>query len=456
MNSSNLEVVSGNTLTIFIKYASLNVLSLIAMTSSGFVDAYFVSNYVGGGGKDGELGLASINIFLPVFSLIFAFSIMLTIGSAVRAGKYIGENKGYEANQTFTSSIVLISVLMIIFSALCVIFNESVARFLGSSDLLLPYVTTYLTTFMPFVISPALNYAFTVYARVDGKPFLAVSAIVASFVINIVLNYLFIIEFDMGLRGAALATGLSTVPSTLFLFFYFLSKYSTISFVLKFESLKKLALSTYNGLSEFISESSLGLVTFIFNIIMMKFAKEAGVSAFTTINYLTWAAGMIAYGIGDALVPLISINLGSNKLKRIRKFLIYAIVSSLAVGFIIFTSTIFYGGDMVAVFLKDRTSEAFMVSMEFMKYVRWSFLFIAPAIILSAYFTAMQKPTLSLIIALSRGAILPIFFVLLLPLFLGDVGVYLSLTVANILGTIFAIYLFVLNRKHSSKIKCVE
>ncbi len=456
MNSSNLEVVSGNTLTIFIKYVSLNVLSLVTMTSSGFVDAYFVSNYVGGGGKESELALASINIFLPVFSLIFAFSIMLTIGSAVRAGKYIGENRNYEANQTFTSSIILISVLMIIFSALCVLFNESVARFLGSSDTLLPYVTTYLTTFMPFVISPALNYAFTVYARVDGKPFLAVSAIVASFVINIVLNYMFIIEFDMGLRGAALATGLSTVPSTLFLFFYFLSKYSAISFVLKFESLRKVALSTYNGLSEFISESSLGLVTFIFNIIMMKFAKEAGVSAFTTINYLTWAAGMIAYGIGDALVPLISINLGSKKLKRIRKFLIYAMVSSLTVGFIIFTSTIFFGEEMIAVFLKDRSSEAFMVSMDFLKYVRWSFLFIAPAIILSAYFTAMQKPTLSLIIALSRGAILPIFFVLVLPLFLGNTGIYLSLTVANILGTIFAIYLFVLNRKHSSNIKCSE
>ena len=456
MNSSNLEVVSGNTLTIFIKYVSLNVLSLVAMTSSGFVDAYFVSNYLGGGGKEGELGLASINIFLPVFSLIFAFSIMLTIGSAVRAGKYIGEDRTYEADQTFTSSIILISVLMIIFSALCVIFNEGVARFLGSSDILLPYVTTYLKTFMPFVISPALNYAFTVYARVDGKPFLAVSAIVASFFINIVLNYLFIIELDMGLRGAALATGLSTVPSTLFLLFYFISKYSTISFVLKFESLKKVALSIYNGSSEFISESSLGLVTFMFNIIMMKFAKEAGVSAFTTINYLTWAAGMIAYGIGDALVPLISINLGSKKLKRIRKFLIYSMVSSLAVGFIIFTSTIFFGADMVAVFLKDRSSEAFLVSMEFMKYVRWSFLFIAPAIILSAYFTAMQKPTLSLIIALSRGAVLPIFFVLVLPLFLGDIGVYLSLTVANILATLFAIYLFVLNKKHSSKIKCSE
>ncbi len=456
MNSSNLEVVSGNTLTIFIKYVSLNVLSLIAMTSSGFVDAYFVANYIGNGENEGQLALASINIFLPVFSLSFAFSIMLTIGSAVRAGKYIGENKSYEANQTFTSSIILIAVLMIIFSTLCIIFNEPVARFLGSSDTLLPYVTTYLKTFMPFVIFPTLNYAFTVYARVDGKPFLAVSTIVASFMLNIILNYLFIIVFDMGLRGAALATGLSSVPSTIFLLIYFLSKYSTISFVLKFESFKKVALSTYNGLSEFISESSLGLVTFIFNIIMMKFAKEAGVSAFTTINYLTWAAGMIAYGIGDALVPLISINLGSKKMKRIKKFLIYAMVSSLTVGLIIFTSTIFFGEDMVAVFLKDRSSEAFLVSMEFMKYVKWSFLFIAPAIILSAYFTAMQKPSLSLVIALSRGAVLPIFFVLVLPLFLGNTGIYISLTVSNVLGTMFAIYLFMLNKRHSSKIKCSE
>ncbi len=453
MDSSNLEVVSGNTLKVFIKYVSLNVFSLLAVTSSGFIDAYFVSNFIDKGGNDGQLGLASINIFMPVFAIIHAFSIMLTIGSAVRAGKYIGENRNYEANQTFTSSVVLISVLMIIFSIFSVVFDEEVARFLGSSDKLLPYVTTYLNTFMPFIISPALNFAFTAYARVDGRPFLAVYTMVVSFFINIVLNYIFIITLDMGIKGAALATGLSTVPSTLFLLFYFISKYSSISFVTKFESARRLGRSTYNGFSEFISGASVGLVVFIFNLIMMKYAKEAGVSAFTIIHYLLWGTSMIAYGIGDALVPLVSINLGARRFKRIKKFLTYAVVLSIIVSVLTFLSTIFFGDDMIIIFLKDRSSEAFIVSMEFMKYVRWSFLFIAPAIILSAYFTAMQKPTLSLIVALSRGVVLPIFFVLVLPLFMGEIGVYLSLTVSNILATIIAVYLFYLNKKYSSNIK---
>jgi len=444
ISGSNLEVISGNKLSIFLKYVLLNTISILAMTSSGIVDAYFIGQYVDAN------SLGAVNIALPIYGLVFAVSIMFTIGSAVRAGKYIGENQQEKANATFTTSVAVVILLIIMLSILIFIFSERVAILLGSNEELLSRVTLYIHTLSPFFVFPTLNYVLAVYIRVDNRPFFAVTAVVISFFLNIILNYIFIVYLQMGLQGAALATGLATIPSTIIMFIYFFTKYSNISFISirKFESFKKILSSAYNGLSEFVSEASLGFVTFIFNIVMIDFASSAGVAAFTAVNYLMWASGMISYAIGDAIVPLISINFGAKLYDRIRSFLKYSIIGSISIGIVLFLVATIYNDQLISIFIKDINSIAYSISIEFLSYVKWGFLFISVPIILSAYFTAIHRPKESFIIAILRGAVFPISTVIILPIFFNEYGIYSSFLVSNILAFSCAIYLFYFNQKY--------
>jgi len=443
-DSSNLEIISGNKLKVFLKYVLLNTISIMAITSSGIVDAYFIGQYVN------SESLAAVNIVIPVFSLVFGITIMFTIGSAVRVGKYIGENQIEKANSTFTTSVAVVAIIIAIISMLMFIFSERVAMLLGSNDELLSRVVIYLSTISPFLISLTLNFVLSAYIRVDGKPLFALFAVIISLFLNILLNYIFIIHLNMGLYGAAFATGLSTIPSTMVLFIYFFTKYSNISFVSirKFESFKKILISAYNGLSEFISEASIGFVIFIYNGAMINFASSAGVAAFTAINYLLWASGMMSYAIGDTVMPLISINFGARRYDRVRSFLKYSIIGSVSVVITIFLIATIYNEQLISIFIKDIDSRAYSISVEFLSYVKWGFLFASIPIILSAYFTAMHRPMESFIIAILRGAVFPLSTVLILPIFFNEYGIYTSFLVSNILAFICAIFLFYINQKY--------
>ena len=432
-------IISGNIPITFFKFTLPNVAGLVAMSSAGIIDGMFVGLYIG------ENALAAVNIVMPIYSIVFGIAIMLTIGGAVRTGKYLGEKDEFKANTMFTKIIVVITVVSIAITTICLLFNKQVVKIFGADKVLEPYAMEYLTILSLFFFFQVMQYALSVFVRVDGRPYLSSGALVIGSTINAVLDYIFIKVLGFGLTGAALATGISAIIPFFLLISHFFSRANKLKLVKISGGWKEVLSAAYNGSSELLSEMSAGIVLFIFNWIMITNIGPQGVAAFTSINYILWACGMFCYGVGDSVVPLVSVNYGAKKVLRIKKFMFLALISVFAICICIFIVMVFIPQEIISIFLPDRNSEAFFMALEFASYIKWGILFTGLNIIFSSYFTAIQRPIESVIIASSRGLIFPVISVITLLNIFGVKGTYMALPLSEIITIAIAIILWKLN-----------
>ncbi len=436
MNINQSDITSLNETGLFYKFALPNILSFILMSSAGIVDGIFIGNYAG------ELSLAAVNISYPVFSFIWGLAMMVMVGGAVSTGKYLGEKNTEKACQIFTKSIITVAVITII-----ILFTEEIIYLIGGSDKTTPISVLYIKIVIPFVMFTTIGYGLSVFARVDGFPYTASFALITGAVINIVLDALFIAVFNMGVAGAAYATGISFLAGFIILFIHFAMKKGVLRISLKLNNFSEILKSSFNGLSEFLNEISVGVTMALFNIIMMKYAKEEGVAAFTAINYILWLGNMVNYAAADSLNPLISTNYGAGKFNRIKNFLITGLIFTISNGIFIFFLISFFGDTLTALFIKNTSSAAFNMAVEFMSIIKWAFFLSGVNMVFSSYFTAMLRPKESAIIATLRSLILPCSMLLILPLYFGKTGIYTVIPVSELLTFAAALTLFMLSRK---------
>lgn len=430
-----------NETKLFYKFAIPNILSLVLLSSAGIVDAIFIGNYVG------EISLAAVNTANPVFSFVWGLSMMVMIGGAVAAGKYFGEKNIKAANEVFTNSIVAVFLITVVISLIIFIFAENIIMLIGGSKKTTPIAALYLKTIIPFVIFTTIGYGLSIFARVDGFPVIASFALITGALTNILLDALFIAVLNMGVKGAAYATGISFIVSFMILFIHFLRKKGNLRFLYKVRNFSQIIKTSYNGLSEFLNEISVGITMALFNIIMMKYAKEEGVAAFTAINYIMWLGNMINYAAADTLNPLISTNYGAGKYDRIKNILKTGAVFTLINGLGIFITILFFSEQLTAMFIKDTSSKAFTMAVEFMSYEKWAFFLSGINMILASYFTAMLQPRQSAIIASLRSLIMPYCMLMMLPALLGVTGIYITIPVSETITFIVAFTLFILSYK---------
>lgn len=437
MNYSELEIASGNIYKTYFKFTFPNMIGLIAMSSVSLVDGYFVSNYVS------SVALAAVNIIIPLITVVFGISIMLTIGAAVLIGTYLGEGKEERAAAVFTKVMITITAMSLFFTVICYIFSEEVSKLLGANDEIMVYAVPYLEMISLFFLFQALEYSLSVMIRTDGNPYLASTAVLFGAFLNFILDYLFIVKMNMGISGAALGTGLSFIASTFLILFHFFLKKGRLYLTSAIGKWREIIYAAYNGSSELLSEASVAVVAYLFNNIMVQSLGTYGVEAFTVINYALWATNMLCYAVGDSLVPLISINYGAVKYTRIQKILSLSKISVLFIGALVFALFTFIPEKIIATLLNPVTDkDAFDTALIFADYVKYAFLFIGLNIIFSSSFTAFQKPLHSVVVALSRGLVLPVAFIFIMPVFFEEKGIYAAVPLAEIVTIIIGFILW--------------
>lgn len=437
MKYNELEIASGNIYKTFFKFTLPNMVGLIAMSSVALVDGYFVGNYVN------SVALAAVNIIIPLITVVFGISIMLTIGAAVLIGTYLGEGKVNKASAVFTKVMITITVISLFFTVLCFIFSEEVSRLLGANDEIMVYAVPYLKMVSIFFLFQALEYSLSVIIRTDGNPYLASTAVLFGAVLNFILDYIFIVKMNMGISGAALGTGISFMTSTFLMLFHFILKKGRVYLTKQIGKWKEIIYASYNGSSELLSEASVAVVAYLFNNIMVQNLGTYGVEAFAVINYALWATNMLCYAIGDSLVPLISINYGAMQYKRIQKILSLSRISVIFIGASVFALFTFIPEKIIATLLNPVTDkDAFDIALVFADYMKYAFLILGLNMVYSSSFTAFQKPLHSVVVALSRGLILPVIFIFTMPLFFADKGIYSAVPLAEALTFILSFILW--------------
>ena len=423
-----------STLKTFFKFTSLNVLAMISLSCYILADTYFISKAFGAN------GLTALNLAIPIYSLINGIGLMIGIGGATKFSIYKGKNKHCKGNITFTNSILLGFIFSTIFIFLGLFFSLKLSIILGADLETLYNTNVYLKTILLFAPFFIINNILIAFIRNDGNPKLAMIAMFIGSFSNIVLDYIFMFPLNMGMFGAAFATGLAPVISMLSLSYYFIKKKNTFKLDrIQFVPIYMKSIIKF-GLSSFIIEISSGIVIIIFNIIILNISGNIGVAAYGIIANLSLVAMSIFNGIGQGIQPIISNNFGISNKDAIKQTLIYAIITTFILSILLYIITFLNSSFLVGIFnsSKDRILED-IASKGLIIYFT-GFIFVGFNLVVTSFLNSINNPNKAFIISISRGFLLIIPLVIVLSKTLSLTGVWLSFTVTELLSTSLCFY----------------
>lgn len=421
---------------IFLKYIIPSILGLLAISSASIVDGYFVGNYVG------TIGLASVNITYPIFSVLFGVGLMFAVGNSVMVSKYLGEGKKEEALNIFSKAMISVTIFSTLSCIIVYVNIDNIFYLLHLDNELKNSAYIYLSIivmFLPFImVGIVIDY----FVRADENPNLSFLALISTSLVNIILDYIFIVKLDYGLAGAAWATGISFSMLIFVLIPHFFSKKATLKFVKPKGSFKIIFTALKNGASEFINESSAGITVLIFNFMMIKYLGAQGVAAYTIVTYFIMTSIMISFAISDGLQPIIAKHYGAKNFKRIKTFLKLGFMTIIGFSSILIIFVLINPESLVNIFLDNNNTQTKNITIDFLKYTWVAFLFVGINILITSYLTSIHQPLASASISIARSLFFPIICVTVLSYYFGIIGVYIALPFSEIFTFFIAIYFF--------------
>lgn len=424
-----------------LKFVAPTVIMLVFMSLYQMVDGVFVSKFVG------EQALSALNIVYPVPSIIIAVSIMLATGGSAIIARNMGEGKDQEAKENFTLIILAGTVLGIGFLVSGVWFIKPLIRLLGATPALYDFCYDYLLILILSAPLAVFQMLFQNFFVTVGKPHLGLSLTILGGISNIVLDYVFIKQWNFGVSGAALATAIGyAIPGLFGLFYFAWNRKGTLYFVKPVFRAKVLLHCCINGSSEMVNNLAIAITTFLFNILMLKYAGEAGVAAITIVLYAQFLMTSTFMGFSTGIAPIISYNYGSQNIRQLKRIFTISIYLVLAVSAVTFLVAECWSDGLITVFTSAE-SEVFVLTKHGFTIFSFSFLFTGINIFASALFTAFSNGKISAILSFLRTFFFLVFCLLGLPLIWGVDGIWLAVPIAEILAFFISVYYLVKYKK---------
>lgn len=405
------------------------------------VDGLFVANFVGSN------ALAAVNIFWPATALVNALGFMLAVGGNAEVAKTLGEGKKELAQTYFSMILTVILVLSLFFTVFGVIFIRPICRLLGASAVLLDLCADYGRIQFIGITALLLQITFQIFFITAERPNLGLFFTVAAGVTNMVLDFLFIGILGWGVIGASVATVIGYLVGGVIPFFYFLSPNSSLLRLVKPKIYPKVLLhSAINGSSEMVSNLSYGLVTFLYNMQMLKLVGELGVAAISVVNYVNMIFVSLLFGFSVGISPVIGYHYGAenhrelqNLFKRCLKLLGITSVFTLI-------SAQLFAAPLTDIFCKGDTALESLTTNGF-RIFSLAFLFCGFNIFGSCFFTALCNGKISALISFLRTLIMECGMILLLPLIFGVNGIFAAMPVTEVVTLIVTVLFLIAKRK---------
>ncbi len=423
-----------------IRFAFPSMVMMLFMGLYTIVDTIFVARFVD------TNALSSINIVCPVINLIVGLGTMLATGGSAVVAKKMGNGNTEEARSNFTLIVVAGAVIGLLITAAGLLFLDEIIWGLGASEILFPYCRDYLTIQLIFAAFNMMQVLYQNLFVTAGKPTLGlVLAVLAGFA-NIVFDYVFIVLLQMGIKGAAIGTGIGYMIPTIIGTIFFLMKRSELHFCKPNMDASVLLKSCSNGASEMVSQCSTAVTTFLFNVTMMKLLGEDGVAAITVLIYSQFLLTTLYIGFSMGTAPVVSYNYGSGNVKQLKKTVRICFCFIAGISIFVFLLSLL-GGESIAKLFAENNRNVFEITKNGFIIFSFSFLFSGCNIFSSALFTALSNGKASAAIAFLRTFGFITVFLLLLPKFLKVTGVWLAVPLAELLTLILTIYLLCRHRK---------
>ncbi len=393
----------------------------------------------------GASGMAALNYILPVFTVFFGTGLLLGVGGAVLMSISNGRGDRKMANTYFTSAIIWGAIIGVLYMMTGSIFLEPIGYMLGSEASNINLFTSYgryLVGFAPVFIFSSLLQAFV---RNDHGPKRAMVAVISGGVMNIILDYLFIFIFKMGMAGGAIATVMGSITSVVILLTHFKSKRNTMRLVKIERPFKVLGSILQSGFPSFLIEIASGIVVLVFNLQLLRYVGEAGVVVYSIIANTAIIAMSLFNGVSQGAQPIMATNYGAHQLERVLAVRKLGAVTAVVIGIILFILGFTFPQVAVEMFVKP-TPEIIQMATGAIRIYFIAFIMMSLNILYSTYFQSILKPNLSMIICLLRGVIISIALVFILPLFMGVTGIWLVMPITELVTMLVVFALVKRNR----------
>ena len=424
---------------LLIKQAAPASIGILVMSLNILVDTIFVGNWIG------ARAIAAINVVLPVSFFIAALGMSIGIGGSSIISRALGANNKEKALKTFGNQLTLTLLFTVTFAAFGLYFvNELIPAFGGKGVIFDPAKTYYEIILYGVPILGFVMMGNNVI-RAEGKPKFAMYAMLIPSIGNLLFDYIFINIMGWGMAGAAWATTGSYIVSFLYILWYFLSKHSELKINLSHFGLDKSIVSEIGALGFVtLARQAVVSVTFLLvNNILFNFGGETSVTVYAIVGRMIMFVLFPVFGITQGFIPIAGYNYGAEQYERVKEVIYTAIKYATLLGAVVFLGLMIFPENITRWFTTDVD-----VLRETPKAIRWAFAatpVIAVQLIGAAYFQAIGKAIPALLLTLTRQAIFFIPLIFILPIFYGELGVWISFPIADILATIVTVYF--LNRE---------
>ena len=424
-----------------LRFTFPSIIMLVFSSIYGVVDGYFVSNYAG------KTSFAAVNFIMPVLMILGCIGFMFGTGGGALIAKTLGEKDDKKANEIFTM-IVAVSVGVGVFlTVLGIALMPLISRLLGADGKMLDDSVLYgriVTIGLPFYI---LQYEFQCLFATAGKPKLGLYVTAAAGVTNMVLDYLLVAVFPLGIIGAAAATAFSQLVGGVIPLIYFLRKNSSLLRFTKFKFDGRALFKTCtNGSSEFLSNIAMSVVSMLYNRQLMRYAGEDGVSAYGVLMYvgMIFMAVFVGYSVGVA--PIVGYNYGAQNKEQLKNILRKSTVVIFVTAVVMFAASEFLSAPLSRIYV-GYDQNLLEITVDAFKIFSFAFMFSGFAIFGSSFFTALNDGLTSALISFFRTLVFQAASVLIFPLIWDLDGIWISIVAADVMAVALTLVFVFAKRK---------
>lgn len=424
---------------LLIKQAVPASIGILVMSLNILVDTIFVGNWIG------SIAIAAINVVLPVSFFIAALGMSIGIGGSSIISRALGSKNSEKALKTFGNQITLTLLLTITLVVLGLWFKDSIILSFGGKGNIFEPARIYYTIVLYGVPFLALCMMGNTVIRAEGKPKFAMYAMMIPSVTNLLLDYIFINVLDYGMAGAAWATSISYIICFAFILWFFLSKNSELKINFSHFGLSPSLVSEISSLGFVtLARQAVVSITYLFmNNILFDLGGEVSVTSYAIVGRMLMFAMFPVLGLTQGFLPIAGFNYGAQNYTRVRETINIAIKYAVIMATFVFILLMIFPEEITRMFTSDM--EIISKTPSDMRWVFAATPIIAIQLIGAAYFQAIGKATPALILTLLRQGLFFIPLILILPKFYGELGVWVSFPISDVLSTIVTAYF--LNRE---------
>ncbi|WP_040280654.1 MATE family efflux transporter [Psychroserpens damuponensis] len=416
--------------SLLIKQAVPASIGILVMSLNILVDTIFVGNWIG------STAIAAINVVLPVSFFIAALGMAIGVGGSSIISRALGAENKPKALTTFGNQITLTFLFTISFAVFGLYFVETLIPAFGGKGSIYDPAKIYYEIILYGV--PVLGFVMlgNNVIRAEGNPKFAMYAMLIPSVGNLLLDYIFINVLDYGMAGAAWATTGSYIVAFLFILWYFLSKNSELKINTAHFKLDKAIVSEIGSLG-FVTLARQAVVSVTFLLVnnaLFDFGGETSVTAYAIVGRLSMFALFPVFGITQGFIPIAGFNFGAEQYDRVKAVIYTAIKYATVLAAIVFIVLMIFPEVITKSFTTDIA--VINVTPNNMRLAFAAIPILAIQLIGAAYFQAVGKALPALILTLTRQAIFFIPLMYILPLYFGELGIWMSFPIADVLSTI--------------------